>query len=119
MSSRAKGLNPSLWFSFDVRLVLLDSGVVSRCTVLPVFRRTSCLDLQGATSTRCKDRSTRNALIIETEQIDELLIVTLRRGGIWFCPEDRGDRSSTAVKVLCYKSEGPWFDPSWCEWIFH
>jgi len=23
------------------------------------------------------------------------------------------------VKVLCYKSEGRWFDPSWCQWIFH
>ena len=27
-----------------------------------------------------------------------------------------GDRSSTVVKVLCYKSEGRWFDPSWCHW---
>jgi len=26
---------------------------------------------------------------------------------------------STVVKVLCYKSEGHWFDPSWCQWIFH
>ena len=24
---------------------------------------------------------------------------------------------STVVKVLCYKSEGRWFDPSWCQWI--
>jgi len=23
------------------------------------------------------------------------------------------------VKVLYYKSEGRWFDPSWCQWIFH
>jgi len=30
-----------------------------------------------------------------------------------------GDRGSTMVKVLCYKSEGRWFDPSWCQWIFH
>jgi hypothetical protein len=22
------------------------------------------------------------------------------------------------VKVLCYKSEGCWFDPSWCHWNF-
>jgi len=27
-----------------------------------------------------------------------------------------GDRGSTALKVLCYKSEGRWFDPSWCHW---
>jgi len=30
----------------------------------------------------------------------------------------RGDRGSTVVKVLCYKSEGRWFDPSWCQWNF-
>jgi len=24
----------------------------------------------------------------------------------------------TVVKVLCYKSEGRWFDPSWCHWNF-
>jgi len=29
-----------------------------------------------------------------------------------------GDCSGTAVKVLCYKSEGRWFDPSWCDWNF-
>ena len=31
---------------------------------------------------------------------------------------NRGDRGSTVVKVLCYKSEGRWFDPSWCHWNF-
>ena len=30
-----------------------------------------------------------------------------------------GDRSSTVAEVLCYKSEGRWFDPRWCQWIFH
>jgi len=30
-----------------------------------------------------------------------------------------GDRGSTVVKVLCYKSEGRRFDPNWCQWIFH
>ena len=29
------------------------------------------------------------------------------------------DRGSTVVKVLCYKSEGRWFDPSYCQCIFH
>ena len=33
-----------------------------------------------------------------------------------FCTKN--DRGSTVVKVLFYKSEGRWFDPSWCEWIF-
>ena len=34
-------------------------------------------------------------------------------------PYNLGDRGSTVFKVLCYKSEGRWFDPSWCQWIFH
>ena len=29
-----------------------------------------------------------------------------------------GDRSGTVVKVLCYKSEGRWFDSRWCHWNF-
>ena len=29
-----------------------------------------------------------------------------------------GYRGSKVVKVLCYNSEGRWFDPSWCHWIF-
>ena len=29
-----------------------------------------------------------------------------------------GDRGITVAKVLCYKSEGRFFDPSWCQWIF-
>jgi len=28
----------------------------------------------------------------------------------------RADRGGTVVKVLCYKSEGRWFDPSWRYW---
>jgi hypothetical protein len=28
------------------------------------------------------------------------------------------DRGSTVVKVLCYNSEGRWFDHSWCQPIF-
>jgi len=33
-------------------------------------------------------------------------------------PVYNGDRGSTVVKVLCYKSEVRWFDPSWCHWNF-
>ena len=29
-----------------------------------------------------------------------------------------GDRGGTVIKVLCYKPEGRWFDPSWCHWNF-
>ena len=41
---------------------------------------------------------------------------------IWFLSpigHFSGDRGSTVVNVLCYKSEGHWFDPSWCHWSFH
>ena len=29
-----------------------------------------------------------------------------------------GDRGSTVIKVLCYKSEGRLFDSRWCHWNF-
>jgi len=29
-----------------------------------------------------------------------------------------GGRVSTVIKVLCYKSEGRWFNPSRCQWFF-
>ena len=29
-----------------------------------------------------------------------------------------GDRGGTVVRVLCYKSEDRWIDPSWCHWNF-
>ena len=28
------------------------------------------------------------------------------------------DRSSIVARVMCYNSEGRWFDPSWCHCIF-
>jgi len=33
-------------------------------------------------------------------------------------PISVGDSGSTVVKVLCYKSEGRWFDSRWCHWNF-
>ena len=40
---------------------------------------------------------------------------------IWVCwivmvLKSSGDRGGTMVKVLCYKSEGRWFDSRWCHW---
>jgi len=38
-----------------------------------------------------------------------------------FCkkaPKNKGERGSTVVKALCYKSEGRWFDSRWCHWNF-
>ena len=37
---------------------------------------------------------------------------------LFICLFILGDRGSTVVKVLCYKSEGRWFDSSWCQWNF-
>jgi len=31
----------------------------------------------------------------------------------------QGASGSTVAKVLRYKSEGRWLDPSWCQWILH
>ena len=38
----------------------------------------------------------------------------IRLMNIWvgLCKNGGVDRGSTVVKVLCYKSEGRWFDPS-------
>ena len=30
----------------------------------------------------------------------------------------QGNRCSAVVKMLCYKSGGRGFDPSWCHWKF-
>ena len=30
----------------------------------------------------------------------------------------KGDRGSTVVKALCYKSVVRWFDSRWCHWNF-
>ena len=42
----------------------------------------------------------------------------VQRDSFAFIMDKCGDRGSSVVKVLCYKSEGRWFDPSWCHWDF-
>jgi hypothetical protein len=32
--------------------------------------------------------------------------------------DEHEDHGGTVVKVLCYKSEGRWFDSRWCHWNF-
>ena len=49
----------------------------------------------------------------QTTYINHRVIITINYTTVM------GDRGSTVVKVLCYKSVGRWFDPSWCQWIFH
>ena len=36
---------------------------------------------------------------------------------MYYFPQN-GDRGGTVVKVLCYKSKGRCFDPSWCQLEF-
>ena len=42
---------------------------------------------------------------------DTIILVT----NIFYPTSTCFDRGSTVVKVLCYKSEDRWFDPSWCQ----
>jgi hypothetical protein len=72
-------------------------------------------------------------LICLRDESDAVKVVTLEKVGIeeafndskvelafpYCVPKHGGDHGSTVVKVLCYKSEGRWFDPSWCHWIFY
>jgi len=46
-------------------------------------------------------------------QIEETFLKNIHK--MLFIGAGHGD---TVVKVLCYKSEGSWFDPSWCYWKF-
>ena len=59
--------------------------------------------------------------LVETIIRHQLLIISKRKMPInnRLLYKHKGDRGSTMVKVLCYNSEGHWFDPSWCQWIFH
>ena len=43
---------------------------------------------------------------INTSKLSDIMNYAIR--------PNNGDRGGTVVKVLCYKSEGRWFDPSWC-----
>ena len=77
---------------------------------------------------KCMDTSRKTSLWLRVQPLVHLLQLIfcfhpvsvdcdqLALHAVWY---DSGDRGSTVVKVLCYKSEGHWFDPSWCRWIFY
>jgi len=46
------------------------------------------------------------------------LLLNVSSGSLQLSLAKVGDRGGRVVKVLCYKSEGRWFDPSWCNWNF-
>jgi len=50
--------------------------------------------------------------------LNQLKQLHLLRHTFLIQPPLPGDCGSTVVKVLCYKSEGRWFDPSWCRGFF-
>ena len=52
-------------------------------------------------------------LAVQERRLDMGLIIIIIIGIVVI-----GYRGSTVIKVLCYKSVGRWFDPSWCHWIF-
>jgi hypothetical protein len=52
-----------------------------------------------------------NECIKQTIQLIKIQFVTSTKS--------LGDRGSSVVKVLRYKSEGRCFDPRWCHGIFH
>ena len=47
-----------------------------------------------------------------------LIIIIIISIIIYIIPDKYGDRGGTVLKVLCYKSEGRWFDSRWCHWNF-
>jgi len=79
----------------------------------------SGLEVNAECTCSCLVNGTWDKIITQTKVINRLKV--------WFSPniwdfsglsllcEDRG---STVVKVLCYKSEGRWFDLSWYHWNF-
>ena len=52
--------------------------------------------------------------IVDSEMFHPFCVYRFRGRGF----KSIGDCGSTVVKVLWYKSEGSWFDHSWCQWIF-
>ena len=71
------------------------------------------IKLYSVTDKYCQRSRSSGALII--------LYYIWRLGCVWIWSGTgslMGNRGSTVVKVLCYKSEGRWFDPTWCHWNF-
>ena len=59
------------------------------------------------------------AFIVSFSKLDFITGLCHVLGDLFTAISYNGDHGSTVVKVLCCKSEGRWFDPSWCQWIFH
>jgi len=62
----------------------------------------------------------RNKRVLVSAMVNEVTLKNRLVSLIYlpFVPLSEGDRGSTVVKVLYYKSEGRWFDSRWCHWNF-
>jgi len=65
---------------------------------------------------------TRHSIAVKSKKFNGKLLWYVKRQNLpsylnfpTYVSEDRG---SSVDKVLCYKSEGRWFDSRWCHWNF-
>ena len=105
-----------------IRCTSLDNILILDCTAISAFGTAVCytvvcdvhfslsLSLSSSSSSSSSFSLLRIRVTVESNTRRRIFIVFVSL--LW-------DRGGTVVKVLCYKSEGRWFDPSWCKWIFH
>ena len=85
------------------------------CCVPNAIRAMKSVSIRREEHEMSKEKTwNRKVIYLQTLKYKETL-----RGAYVRITLNMGDRGNTVVKVLCYKSEGRWFDPSWCQWIFH
>ena len=83
-----------------------------------VYTRVEILYVTGVTDRLSTPPPSHSALIstITVYKVERANCVALKKFRVRnTCVVNRG---STVVKVLCYKSEGRWFDSRWCHWNF-
>ena len=96
----------------------ISETTVSYRTTQQIFFHVSLYSYVKATSCTCDKH-------VYSSGLWQLLHVSTcpcyRQGGISFVLHSEYSQllRSTVVKVLWYKSEGRWFDPSLCHWKFH
>jgi len=95
---------------------------VKRLTHCPQILEASARQLQIATFSLTTSARLQGRRRPPTDGLSLNYIFFLNRSNItrflWKHIYLYGDCGSTVVKVLCYKSEGRWFDSRWCQWNF-
>ena len=64
------------------------------------------------------EQHNQNRLYEQSVQVISILLPTTTTLYIPLNTYEPEDRGSTVFKILCYKSEGRWFDSRWCHWNF-